>query len=341
MIEESNRAPSLSQERDINNDKPLEGGGVHTLGLSRSGDKVNKIKELSKSDQDKSGQTAHRGGSTTAKVLEFLETTTGQFSVRDVTQNLSGQIVTNRDTIRRILYRLWKEGVIEKCTNLDGVYRKIDRDTEDIELSDEEVPEYPILLPLGLNRLVQIHSKNLIVVAGAPNSGKTAFLLNTAISNMYEKEIAYFSSEMGQKELILRLKKFGKPLSEWKKNCHFIERSSNFSDVIRPDIINIVDYLEIGDEFYKIGADLKAIFDRLKGGVAVVAIQKARGILLGRGGDFTLEKPRLALSMDVGKIIITKAKNWKTGINPNGLALRFSLVQGCHFHVVQDWGRLG
>jgi hypothetical protein len=42
--------------------------------------------------------------------------------------------------------------------------------------------------------------------------------------------------------------------------------------------------------------------------------------------------------MDSGKIKIVKGKNWATeGRNPNGLELRFRLVQGCRFIPDNGW----
>ena len=54
--------------------------------------------------------------------------------------------------------------------------------------------------------------KNIIVVAGTPNAGKTAFLLNVVQMNMSGKmPIHYFSSEMGSMEFKGRLQKFDLP----------------------------------------------------------------------------------------------------------------------------------
>ncbi len=66
-------------------------------------------------------------------------------------------------------------------------------------------------------------------------------------------------------------------------------------------------------------------------------MQKNRGSALGRGGNLGLEKPRLYLAMDNGKIKIEKAKNWVTRANPNGLTLEYRVVKGCQFAVTRDW----
>ena len=135
---------------------------------------------------------------------------------------------------------------------------------------------------------------------------------------------------MGAEELRLRLEKFELPLSDWKFKPY--ERASNFGDAIVPDAVNIVDYLELTDNFYQVGGQLKAIFDRLTTGIAIIAIQKKAGIDMGRGAEFSLEKARLYLSMDSGELKIIKGKNWaQPGQNPNGKVFTFKLVNGANF----------
>ena len=94
--------------------------------------------------------------------------------------------------------------------------------------------------------------------------------------NQRDHKIHYFNSEMGPGELRTRLEKFGEPLDTWKFQAY--ERSSNFADVIKPGPgnLNIIDFLEIHENFYEIGGRLKEIHDRLKGAVAIVALQKKR-----------------------------------------------------------------
>ena len=110
----------------------------------------------------------------------------------------------------------------------------------------------------------------------------------------------------------------------------FREKSSNFSDIIMPDGLNIVDFYEISDKFWLIADDLKRIYDKLDKGIAIVCLQKSPGKSEGRGGDFGLEKPRLYLNMDPdppdGAVLtIRKAKAWAVeGRNPNWYKTRFN-----------------
>lgn len=83
---------------------------------------------------------------------------------------------------------------------------------------------------------------------------------------------------------------------------------------------------------------LKQIHDKLSTGIAVVALQKDPKADQGRGGTFGLEKPRLYLNLDAGKITIRKAKNWSDpSVNPNRLELKYKIVGGCKFFVTEGW----
>ncbi len=96
--------------------------------------------------------------------------------------------------------------------------------------------------PFGIEKLFNTYPGNLIVVAGASDAGKTAFLLNFVRLNMDKYPIYYQSSEMGAEELANRLEQFDLPLGSWTFTAE--ERSRDYADVIRPDCINIIDYLE-------------------------------------------------------------------------------------------------
>src|SRR6185369_10389855 len=113
---------------------------------------------------------------------------------------------------------------------------------------------------------------------------------------------------------------------------------SNFADVIQPNEVNIIDFLEIHDEFWKIGSLLKDLYEKLDKGICIIALQKKRGSDTGKGGDVTREKPRLYLAMEDGKLCIEKGKNWKhEGVNPNNLQIGFKLVHGSKFIEQGAW----
>jgi len=273
----------------------------------------------------------------TQEIREWVLTTNGTFLTTEV---YNGQHLTTRAEKKKaqvILGRLVEEGILERTGNKNGCYRIIDRECEDIDFLNASDTPFDIRWPFGIEALVQTMPGNIIVIAGEPNAGKTAFLLNLVKENMRQRTVYYFSSEMGPMEMRKRLGKFDIPLNDWQ--FHAKERTSNFGDVIKPDAINIIDFLEVYDEFYKIGGMIKEIYDKLDRGIAVIAIQKNRGTDYGLGGGRGLEKARLYLTMAPGKVKIIKAKNWRTTENPNGLERDFKLAGGCKFYTDRDWHR--
>ncbi|MDY6839782.1 MAG: hypothetical protein SWH78_17630 [Thermodesulfobacteriota bacterium] len=253
------------------------------------------------------------------------------------------QHVKDRRKVSTILGRLVKEGILEKDPNRYGWYRRVDDDAETIDFMNAKTDPFPIKWPFEIEDLVEVMPGNVIVIAGEVESGKTGFLLNVAKLNIKTHDIHFFSSEMGGSELRKRLKKFDDMvLSDWKP-LKVKARGGEFHDVIKPDALNIIDFLELHDEFYKVGAYLKKIHDKLNKGIAIVAIQKNPGRDEGLGGQRSMEVTRLYLSMSKeypgGRLKIVKGKNWATDKNPNGLSIKYKVYQGCKFAPQGDWYR--
>lgn len=275
--------------------------------------------------------------SISAEVREWVLTTTGHFLTTDGHKELDLTTRDHKKVANMAFLRLEKEGIIEKHGDKRGCYRVKEDQADEIDIWNANVRPLPIKYPLGIEQFVNTYAKNVIVVAGAPDSGKTAFLLNFAHMNMDKCKVIYFSSEMGAEELRTRLLKFGMDMDSWRK-VTWKERASNFADVIDPCAVNIIDFLEIHDEFYKIGGIIKTIFDRLTSGIAVIGLQKPKGRDEGLGGERGLEKPRLYLSIDSGRLKIVKAKNWISDqVNPNGHFIEWKLGGGCNFKPTGPW----
>jgi len=270
-------------------------------------------------------------------VNEWVHQTTGWFTTRDLDTELNlGP--SNKNNRRYILHQLISKNIIETHPTKQGIYRLIKNNANELDWRNADISgTIPIVWPFDLHDYTVMYPKNIVILAGSSNAGKTAFLLNTIKLNMANFKVHYFSSEMGPEELKLRLSKFDDVTEDdWKFSAQ--ERSSKFADVITPDDINIIDYIEMGaGEFYLIGDEIRAIFDKLGKGIAVIALQKKKGAELGRGAEFSLEKPRLYLSMDSAKLKIVKAKNWAIeDQNPNSMAWRFKLLQGCKFVNIEE-----
>lgn len=273
----------------------------------------------------------------TDEIKSFVARQSGYFIVSEMCRELCYGTVQQRKTASTVISRLASDKYIEKYGQKAGVYRRIEHELDEMDWLNAECNEFSVELPLDLSSLVTVYPNNIIVVAGSPDSGKTAFMMDLVKRNMYRHPIHYFNSEMGDAELRNRLQNHEDvSISEWKFKAY--SRSSNFADVVKPTDINIIDFLEISDAFYKVASEINDIYRKLDGGICVIGLQKNRGVDLGRGGTFGLEKPRLYLSMDYGIIRISKAKNRRSKmVNPNGWVRKFKLFGGAEFQTEGFW----
>ncbi len=273
----------------------------------------------------------------TEEIRQWVSVTNGNFSVTNAYHDVTIRNISDRAKIRVILSRMVERGEIERDSGKDGWFRRVIKDESEIDWESCDDTIIDVKWPLQLENFYLCLPKNIIVIAGSPDAGKTAFCLNFAGMNM-EKGIKYFTSEMGALELKTRLRKSAIPFKKWKQ-VKFIERSHNFADVIEPDGINIVDYIEVPEEAWKIATPINEIFRKLNKGICVIALQKPKGRDIARGGESTLDRPRLYLSMGDGKIKIMKCKNWaRDEVNPNGLSMEYKLTQGFTFQNMSEWG---
>lgn len=278
-----------------------------------------------------------------SEIEEYVLSTNGHFLSTDVHKCLDLSTRQELKNASEILRRLCAKNIIEKYGDKNGSWRKVENDLEIIDWRNAETKEYPIAWPMNIQNLVKLYPSNIAVLAGASNTGKTTFMLELVRLNQRQHKVLYMNSEMGASELKLRLEMFHEvcSLSQW--NFTAIERVEKFADAIDPDGLNIIDFMEIYDEFWKLAGWIRDVHKKLNKGVAVIAIQKKASKKkeqndFGRGGEMTIEKPRLYLAMDRGKVKIVKAKIWRSpDRNPNGLIRDFKIVSGWKFIPSDDW----
>ncbi len=236
--------------------------------------------------------------------------------------------------------------LIEKHGDRRGEYRIVDNEKDKNKmdlLTESEITEVPVKLPLDLNDLCVISPGNICVVSGSKSSGKTAMLMNIAWANQNKFEVVYLNSEMHESEFKKRMKKFA-PLSNWKitgYSCH-----NNFDDYIEsdPHKIYIVDYLEVHENFYEIAKPIRKIHEKLGDAVCFIGIQMKSGASLGRGGDFSAEKARLYLTMDYNveekrtKVTIYDAKEPRPPFdNVRGKWRNVKIIDGSSLTPFAEW----
>lgn len=243
------------------------------------------------------------------EVMEWIKEHDGEITLMDLYRDLSLSDKADKANARKVIGRLSKEGIIKPDGKRSGCYRKIDIDCPKIDWKNADLTEVPVTYPLGLEKMIVTLRKTIIVVAGVSDAGKSVFLMQFAAMNTGKGlPVIYFSSEMGDAELKFRINKTDIPREVWDE-VDFRERCINFDQVIDPNAINIIDYLEVYENPYMIGERIKEIFDRLKTGIAIIAIQKDSSKEFGWGGIGSMHKSRLYLNIDYEQLTIKKAKN--------------------------------
>ncbi len=274
-------------------------------------------------------------------VKAFLVSITGTIGMRDVVSYFDAR-GEQKHRIYEIMQDMETEGLITRTGTHHGMYRLVDRNPHIMNLDATDEKTADIYLPMLLHTMVELYPRNIILVSGEKDAGKTCFALNVAYANRDKFSVRYFNSEMGEVELRKRLIKFPSSfrLAEWKKIV-WMEQAKRFEDHIDPNGLNIIDFLEVGAEAFTVTDDIRRVFDKLDKGMLLIVMQKRSYKEFAVGGEGTLEKARLAVNLehkDGGNIArITVAKNWKGDERPRGKVCKYKIVQGGDMRMDGQW----
>lgn len=260
------------------------------------------------------------------------------FTQRDICDYFDWREPENKHLVSQKLYNdtKLKEAKLEKRGK---TYRLIDREIDEINWVDADVDNViNLTMPYGVydqtsfgfERNILIPPKSVIIIAGASNEGKTAYCLNLLVLNMDAFKVTYFTNEMSAIGFKRRMRGF----EDWcelmngdgEPKFRVIMRYDNYHDVLDPDGLNIIDYLDANEqgEYYKIAPYIKGIHRRLRNGVAIIALQKPPGRPDAFGGANIRGVATLYLSIDKNKLEVVKAKDW-INENPNGKKYSFEI----------------
>lgn len=277
------------------------------------------------------------------EIKKWIMASPGEFSSREIDYDLGFVQPKQKKERTKILEKFVGEKFLSREGSRRGHYRPYLVELKQIDFVNTSDRFLPIRIPLGISDMVGIMPGNIIILAGESNAGKTSLNLNIIKDNMHRFNVHYFNSEMGAGELHSRLNKFDDiDITQWKFNAY--NRNADFADVVfkGENSLNIIDFLEVYDDFFAIGEKIKRIHEELDGAVAIISIQKNVGAIHAVGGNRTMEKARLVINISPGEFKITKAKNFiRQDLNPNGLSCRWKLVNGCKFMETGGWGRFG
>lgn len=273
---------------------------------------------------------------TQAKVEKWLELVDGGFTVKDIWAELEVNHPDNRTNLRQILHRLQEKGVIAKSSH-NGTYRKLDTAVSVINWqSADPQAVVPLQLPFEIHRYCKLYPKSVVIVAGQKNAGKTSFLYKTTVLNMNMFETDLYNNETGAEQMQERFSYLDVPTPPPFKSY---ERYDNFADVIHPEHLSIIDYLDTNSEVYLVGAEIDAIFRKLTTGIAIIGLQKpppARVLVRGKmttqdrdlayGGGFTAKRAALYISLGNSKCKLVYVKTpMNPRVNPNNMQWTYSV----------------
>ena len=180
----------------------------------------------------------------------------------------------------------------------------------------------------------------------------TAWCLNFMVENMGIYPCYYFTSEFNAPKFLDRMGHFDW-VNVYKEDgtpkFTLAEQAEHWQDVIQPNAFNIVDWVYLDDEMWKIRTLMKQIIAPLDRGIAVVVIQKRSYKQVGEGGEGTKDLASVYFTIRNDKELkrpvlkVEKVKTPNTGrdeegntiINPNFREWSFQVVQsGSKFHQI-------
>jgi len=279
----------------------------------------------------------------------------GKMSRRDIALSIGLQHTS--DTFRQIVKRRLDDGLIRPWHGRHDILEWVNRDYKVLTLTDyRKQANLSITLPLNLNKYLNVPAGSVIGVAGYTSAGKTSFLLEICELNVNSQDLPvyYWFNEMSEDRMLLRLEDYPLLVKELGNRFKAVKQTDfEFYDVIEPDAINVIDYLDLDGEgenqqVYMIGAVIKKLQRKLGKGIVIFALQKQKEKDMGYGGVYSAKLSNLYLSLDtvsqgdismLGKCKIVKAKDWGD-VNPVGLYCNY-YTGGKHGKIMSDnlWRR--
>lgn len=245
-------------------------------------------------------------------VSEFISLSDGIFTIDEIMREY-GILSNRRNAVKCALWEFSKDGLIERKGVKTGSYSPIRSIGINMNESISSAKTTPVTmsLPLAIDALLNIYNRNLIVIQGLSNAGKTAFLMEIARLNRKNfSNIKYINTEMDASEIKDRIERRNMDVEEFLSFVSFyLVKNTHLDGAVRyeiePNGLNLVDYLHLQDATL-MATEMDKIQERLENGIAVVAIQKYLGKDMGYGGYGVKNRARLLI--DLSKDIATLKK---------------------------------
>jgi len=277
----------------------------------------------------------------TKEIREWILTTNGYFTTLDLYTGL--HLATRKDKKHAVtvLLREIRAKRIERHYEKNGIYRRVEDDLLELDWKGAIVKPMDIDWPLGIGEFFTTYRKNIFLVTGTPDAGKTAFFYDFIKRNQAKHKINLYKSEEMEADIKNRLSKHeDMKIEDWDFKVY--SHDHNFAHVIDPDAVSVIDYIDLNNEMFKIGLYIREIYNKIKEGkgICLIGLQKKFNQDMGYGLEFGMKIPRLYLSIEAGTAKILKCKDRRhDDDNATGKILKYKLVGGWKFMPQTGWYR--
>ena len=299
-----------------------------------------------------------RSRDVTGEIREYLNLIEGGiFTLTDCYNALDVKDAKGKASIRKAIERLCRQRLLEKSGTKGGVYRKPNSSYEVIDL-DGSVPDpLNVELPLRIDQLCNVYNGMTILAEGEKSTGKSAFGIETAWLNrkLFPGKVRYMQNgELNKQMLTIRLMLRPQetyPIKKFSESIEFITRHRDWWDIVNPEGLNIIDYIEEHEKKYLIPDYIARIQERLTTGIALIILQRVPGRDYGTGGAEIRNKPSVIVALKrqgkINSVHIEDIKSYNQQnigtlfgdevTNPRGLWREYNLIDGWKFYAKGKW----
>lgn len=223
------------------------------------------------------------------------------------------QIDPESDNFYKAISRLCDEKKLRRLGR--GLYRKI-KPVKPIQWRDADESKYydfkwfkshSDYSTFGFEDTINISANDLVVIAGVSNYGKSTLALNLLGENVDTNPCILMGNEYTTlanmpspkfKRRMMRMNWVDWGTPDGKDKFLLLPIRKNYEDYIEGGNLTIIDWINLTDNFYRIGKIFEDIKTATGNGVAVAVIQKEEGADLGRGRGFTRDMADVYFSID-------------------------------------------
>lgn len=263
------------------------------------------------------------------------------------------------DPENSVLYTSFNRFITEKKLKRigRGFYKRLKQIKPITSLGESENKPIDLVFPygredassFGFEDLVEMDEGDCIVIAGVSNSAKTLFVINMLALNMDKYPCVLMGNEYDRVDgklspkFVRRLRRMD--WANWENadgslKFTILPVKEDYETWVEPGKINFVDWINLGEDFYKVGKILESMKTAAGNGVVVAVLQKNEDRKLGRGGSPTIDLADFYISLDpMGsyqrRLTVIKAKAQKGFVD--GRMWGFEVVNGgTQFHNIRE-----